>query len=155
MSNAQAEELMERDSDDVDDMGQHTQDAFQNADYFINVVDNVEEIKNCVFRLIDLLFGNPFITPTFDEYAMFLAYAASLRSADLSRQIGAVITKNNEILTSGVNDSKRKDKDGHRINWDRSNASIRNPMRAMTYLDYEKISFVSFYEETEGDTDNE
>lgn len=103
----QAQELMERDSDDIDDMGQHTQDVFQNADYFINVVPNTEEIKNCVFRLIDLLFGNPFITPTFEEYAMFMAYSASLRSADLSRQIGAVITKNNEILTTGVNDCPR------------------------------------------------
>lgn len=104
MSEIQAQELMDRDSDDIDDFGQHTQDAFQNSDYFINVGDDLEEIKNCVFRLIDLLFGNPFITPTFDEYAMFMAYAASLRSADLSRQIGAVITKNNEILTTGVND---------------------------------------------------
>lgn len=104
MSLEDARELMARDSDDTDDMGQHTQDAFQNSDYFINVGDNNEEIKNCVFRLIDLLFGNPFITPTFDEYAMFMAYSASLRSADLSRQIGAVITKNNEILTTGVND---------------------------------------------------
>lgn len=104
MSENEAEELMKRDSDDVDNMGQHTQDAFQNSDYFINVVSDTEEIKNCVFRLIDLIFGNPFITPTFDEYAMFMAYSASLRSADLSRQIGAVITKNNEILTSGVND---------------------------------------------------
>lgn len=104
MSEDQAKELMDRDSDDIDDFGQHTQDAFQNSDYFINVGDNLEEIKNCVFRLIDLLFGNPFITPTFDEYAMFMAYSASLRSADLSRQIGTVITKNNEILTTGVND---------------------------------------------------
>ena len=104
MTPTQAEELMDRDSDEIDDFGQHTQDAFQNSDYFINVGDDLEEIKNCVFRLIDLLFGNPFITPTFDEYAMFMAYAASLRSADLSRQIGAVITKNNEILSTGVND---------------------------------------------------
>lgn len=107
MEPSQAKELMDRDSDDVDDMGQHTQEAFQNSDYFINVVPNTEEIKNCVFRLIDLLFGNPFITPTFDEYAMFMAYSASLRSADLSRQIGAVITKNNEILSTGVNDCPR------------------------------------------------
>ena len=107
MTEDQAQELIERDSEESDNMGQHTQDAFQNSDYFINVVDNTEEIKNCVFRLIDLLFGNPFITPTFDEYAMFMAYAASLRSADLSRQIGAVVTKNNEILTTGVNDCPR------------------------------------------------
>ena len=33
-----------------------------------------------------------------------MAYANSLRSADLSRQIGAVITKKNEIIASGAND---------------------------------------------------
>lgn len=104
MSSDQAQELMERDADDSNDMGQHTQDAFQNSDYFINVGCDVDEIRNSVFRLIDLLFGNPFITPTFEEYAMFMAYAASMRSADLSRQIGAVITNNNEIISTGVND---------------------------------------------------
>ena len=105
MSESQASELIERDSNEsANDLGQHTQDAFQNSDYFINVTSNTDEIKNTVFRLIDLLFGEPFITPTFDEYAMFMAYAASLRSADLSRQIGAVVTRNNEILSTGVND---------------------------------------------------
>lgn len=104
MTNEQAIELMNRDSDEINDLGQHTQDAFQNSDYFINVGCNTNEIQNSVFRLIDLLFGHPFTTPTFDEYAMFMAYAASMRSADLSRQIGAVITKNNEILSTGVND---------------------------------------------------
>ena len=104
LTTEQAIELMNRDSDEINDLGQHTQDAFQNSDYFINVGCNTDEMQNSVFRLIDLLFGNPFITPTFDEYAMFMAYAASMRSADLSRQIGAVVTKNNEILSTGVND---------------------------------------------------
>ncbi|WP_276949635.1 deaminase [Acetatifactor muris] len=57
-----------------------------------------------VFRLLDLLFGNPFISPTFEEYAMFRAYVASLRSADLSRQIGVVVTRGDEVLAEGVND---------------------------------------------------
>ncbi|HEM7578172.1 TPA: cytidine deaminase, partial [Serratia marcescens] len=46
----------------------------------------------------------PNISPTFDEYAMSMAYSASLRSADLSRQVGAVLTKNKMILTTGAND---------------------------------------------------
>jgi len=41
---------------------------------------------------------------------------------------------------------KRKNKEGKCIKWERSNAKIRNPMRAMTYLDYEKIAFLSYYE---------
>jgi deoxycytidylate deaminase len=50
------------------------------------------------------MFGNPHLTPTFDEFAMFMAFASSLRSADLSRQIGAVIAKDNEIISTGAND---------------------------------------------------
>ena len=99
-----ANELLDRDANENIGHGQHTQDAFQESDYFILEGDSKEELKNSVYRFIDLLFGSPFITPCFDEYAMFMAYAASLRSADLSRQIGAVIAKDNEILASGVND---------------------------------------------------
>lgn len=99
-----AKELLARDANETIGHGQHTQDAFQESDYFIVVGDSKEKLKNSIYRLIDLLFGDPFITPSFDEYAMFMAYAASLRSADLSRQIGAVIAKNDEVLSYGAND---------------------------------------------------
>ncbi|RPI59697.1 MAG: dCMP deaminase family protein, partial [Planctomycetaceae bacterium] len=46
----------------------------------------------------------PTITPTFNEFAMFMAFASSLRSADLSRQVGAVVARENEILSTGAND---------------------------------------------------
>lgn len=104
MSAEEADELLLRDQNESVDNGQKTEEAFQNADYFIHIPDSEKELRSRVFRLIDLIFGDPFITPMFEEYAMFMAYAASLRSADLSRQIGAVVTKNNEILSSGVND---------------------------------------------------
>lgn len=35
---------------------------------------------------------------------MFLAFAAALRSADLSRQVGAVVARNEDILATGAND---------------------------------------------------
>lgn len=107
LSKEKAEELLDRDSDEDLKQGQHTRDAFQHADYFICTTEDTDQIYNAVGRLIDLLFGNPFISPNFDEYAMFMAYSASLRSADLSRQIGAVVAKNNEILSMGVNDCPR------------------------------------------------
>lgn len=100
----QARKLIERDTKEDDKLGQQTLSAFQNSDYFLDVTDNLKELRNSVFRLIDILFGDPFVTPTFDEYAMFMAYASSLRSADLSRQVGAVITKGEEIISSGAND---------------------------------------------------
>lgn len=104
LTKEQAQELLARDENEANDYGQHTRDAFQQSDYFINLENETDKMQASVERLIDLLFGNPFISPTFYEYAMFIAYATSLRSADLSRQIGAVITRNNEILSEGTND---------------------------------------------------
>ena len=100
----EANELLDRDENEDIKQGQHTRDAFQHSDYFIGITEDKDLTYNSVSRLIDLLFGDPFISPSFDEYAMFMAYASSLRSADLSRQIGAVIAKNNEILSMGAND---------------------------------------------------
>ena len=107
LTKEKASELLDRDANEDMKQGQHTRDAFQHADYFICTTEDTDQTYNAVERLIDLLFGNPFITPNFDEYAMFMAYAASLRSADLSRQIGAVITKDDEILSMGANDCPR------------------------------------------------
>ena len=50
---------------------------------------------------------------------------------------------------------QRKDNDGNRITWDRQSATLRNPMRALTYLEYEKIASLSYYEVTEGELNNE
>jgi len=107
LTEEKARELLERDENEDIKQGQHTRDAFQHADYFICVTEDMDQIHNSIERLIDLLFGNPFLSPSFDEYAMFMAYASSLRSADLSRQIGAVIARNNEILAMGANDCPR------------------------------------------------
>lgn len=104
LSEEQATKILDRDDNEKEKNGQHTRDAYQQADYFINASSDGKETQQSIFRLLDLLFGNSFISPTFDEYAMFRAYVASLRSADLSRQIGAVVTKDNEIIAEGVND---------------------------------------------------
>ncbi|MFO2375906.1 cytidine deaminase, partial [Pseudomonas aeruginosa] len=61
-------------------------------------------LKAQLWRVIDILFGQPYVTPTFDEYAMFMAFSASLRSADLSRQVGAVLTRDEGIISTGAND---------------------------------------------------
>ncbi len=52
-----------------------------------------------------MLFGYPFASPTIDEFCMFHARSAALRSVDLSRQVGAVIaTANGDILATGCNE---------------------------------------------------
>ena len=88
--------------------GQNVGKAFHLADVFISTKNetitgfNVEKQIN---RFINLLFGAPFITPTKDEYGSFYAHAAALRSADLSRQVGATITtKDGELISAGCNE---------------------------------------------------
>jgi len=85
----------------LEGFGQNVRDAFPLADVFIT-----EDRKNVdLKRFVELLFGHPFITPTTDEYSMFHAQAAALRSSDLSRQIGAVITTGDaEIVSTGCNE---------------------------------------------------
>jgi len=102
-----AEELIERDEDEVEGHGQHTRNTFHLADFFIHLGNDEARWRNSVLRILDLVFGHPFITPTFDEYAMFMAFTSALRSADLSRQIGAVIARDNEIIATGANDCPR------------------------------------------------
>lgn len=98
------ERLIDRDDREAGDFGQRTRDVFQMSDAFITT-DDVERLSDQLSRMLDLLFSAPVVPPTADEYAMFLAYAASLRSADLSRQVGAVIAnKKNDIVSTGAND---------------------------------------------------
>jgi deoxycytidylate deaminase len=51
------------------------------------------------------MFEEPFVPPTRDEQAMYLAFTASLRSAEMGRQVGAAITKpNGDVLAVGTNE---------------------------------------------------
>lgn len=96
--------LIARDEDEESGHGQHTRDTFHLADFFLNQDGRDDKLNNDIKRVFDLLFGNPFITPTFDEYAMYMAFSSALRSADLSRQVGAVLAKNYAIMSTGAND---------------------------------------------------
>jgi deoxycytidylate deaminase len=99
-----AQRLMIRDEDEHVPFGQQVTATFHMSDFFVRIDGDDDRLKSSVWRILDIMFSHPYRTPTFDEYAMFLAFAASLRSADLSRQVGAVIAKSNEILSTGAND---------------------------------------------------
>jgi len=102
----QAQELITRDTGESDPHGQSTRDTFHLADVFVRLKGDT--YKKQLWRFLDLLFGNAFETPTRDEHAMFLAYSAALRSADLSRQVGAtVLSKDCEVIGLGCNDVPR------------------------------------------------
>ncbi len=93
-----------RTSEDLVRFGQQLQRTFYLADLFVDLSDSALTGRH-VQRFVDLVFGHNFTTPTKEEFAMFQAKTVSLRSADLSRQVGAVIASpSGDIIASGVNE---------------------------------------------------
>ena len=101
-----AEELINIDQSesDTEDFGQNVRDAFPLADVFVDV-KNTGVLEESISRFIRLLFSDPFITPSREEYVMYHTKASALRSADLSRQVGAAISSGNgDVIAVGAND---------------------------------------------------
>jgi deoxycytidylate deaminase len=106
--------FMNRDADDAKDKhGQHVADAFQLADYYLDNTaqrktenpdpdwDVVEELS----RLLKILTHSELMRPKIGETAMHHAYSAKLRSACLSRQVGAAVVDNQgNVVATGTNE---------------------------------------------------
>jgi deoxycytidylate deaminase len=105
---ADARTLSARDADGHSDYGQKASETYHLADFFLHFGDSQNDLKAQVERVVKLMFGHPHVTPLFDEYAMFMAFAASLRSADLARQVGAVVARGYEIVATGANDCPKR-----------------------------------------------
>jgi deoxycytidylate deaminase len=96
--------LIRRDQEDSTNLefGQSVRKTFPLADFFL---DAGGDLRHQIERLVHLLFGHPHMSPSRGEYAMFMAQAAALRSADMSRQVGAVIVdEDGEIVAAGCNE---------------------------------------------------
>src|SRR5690606_29940970 len=104
MAVSKATELIDRDEHEPEKHGQQTRETFHLADFFLADEKNDDKLRSSIERCLDIIFGCPTITPSFNEFAMFMAFASSVRSADLSRQVGAVVARNNELLSTGAND---------------------------------------------------
>lgn len=105
---AAATSLMETDAKEKVEYGQATRDAFQMSDVFLSGDAAGGAYADQVIRFLDLLFGRPTLTPTSEEQAMFMAYAASLQSGDLSRQVGAaIIDPHGDLISVGCNEAPK------------------------------------------------
>jgi deoxycytidylate deaminase len=100
-----AHELVVQDAQEAQELyGQNVRDAFPLGDVFIDATSR-SKCEEATGRFIRLLFGSNEITPTHDEYGMYMAKSASLRSSDLSRQVGAAIFRaSGEVATLGCNE---------------------------------------------------
>ena len=108
-----AKRLIKNDEAENDSGGKRFRDTFPLADVFTSWaanMDGVEEVHDKSFelqfqRFVHGLFGRPDIVPTTEEVLMFQARAMALRSADWSRQVGAVIaTRAGSVIAVGRND---------------------------------------------------
>jgi deoxycytidylate deaminase len=98
--------LIRRDENEplMEGYGQLMSTVFTQADVFVDASDNAM-IDAQVRRFVELLFGHKFLTPTIDEQSMRTARIASLRSAAMGRQVGAVIVgRSGSILSIGCNE---------------------------------------------------
>lgn len=108
-SSTEAVIAIDRDRDEGLQYGQQLLKTLQHSDFFIrNTEENISSLKKPLHRFISLILGSKKHTPTIDEYAMFLAQSAALRSGCLSRQVGAAIISNDgDVISTGRNDVPR------------------------------------------------
>lgn len=98
-------ELMEIDrNESTENGGQRLEKTLHLADFFIRNDAGLDQ-RGSVRRFTRLIHGDKSLTPNRIETGMYAAYAAGLRSACLSRQVGAAIASSSgEILATGCND---------------------------------------------------
>lgn len=99
-------ELMERDRRQEQDNGQQLDKALKLADFYTSTdAGTTQSLQRKLKRFVGLLHGENGISPTTQEHGMYAAYAASLKSACLSRQVGASIADDSgKIVSTGCND---------------------------------------------------
>jgi cytidine deaminase len=101
----EAEALAQRDEDEAtDEYGQRLRDVFQLCDLFVSPTA-ATSLFDQIDRFVRLILGDMSETPCRDEQFMFQAFATSLASGALGRQVGAVIVSaTGEVLGVGWND---------------------------------------------------
>lgn len=110
----QVKEFLIRDEDAPDKFGQHVSDTFHQADFFVdNSPDGNEDLSitgmnDHLRRFVKLVTQKHIVRPTISETAMHHARSIQLRSACLSRQVGAALVDNaGNIVATGTNDVPR------------------------------------------------
>lgn len=106
MTKVQAQNVMDRDREENETHGQKLDKTLRLSDLFIRSNrDTSPAVTRQIKRLLNLVHGKPSQTPSTEEFAMYAAYSAGLRSACLSNQVGASICNSNgQLISTGCND---------------------------------------------------
>lgn len=106
------EDFVLRDADADVPFGQHVTAAFHESDFFVDNSKDAQkdDLKNTemnepIRRFVDLITGSRILRPKIEETAMHHAHSAKLRSACMSRQVGAaVVDVGGNIVATGTNE---------------------------------------------------
>lgn len=102
MKKKKAVSLISRDESQGEAHQQNTRDTFELADFYLDDESSMAEPSK---RFVRMIFGDLHQTPTRDEYGMNLAAAASYRSGDLARQVGAaILDSRGDVIALGCNE---------------------------------------------------
>lgn len=104
---AAAIELVARDGDKSSvPHGQRVSDVFPLADVVVDTSDS-DHLEKLLKRFFFALFGNFVISPTRGEFFLNLAYQTSLTSCDTARQVGAAISRDSDVISTGYNEAPK------------------------------------------------
>lgn len=99
-------QLMQDDEAGIEDHGQQVRKTLHLGDLFIANEDDCDsDVADELHRFLEAITGTRLVRPTTAERGMHAAWSAGLRSACLSRQVGAaIVSKNGQVLATGTND---------------------------------------------------
>ncbi|MFI0515367.1 deaminase [Streptomyces sp. WSLK1-5] len=80
--------------------------ALHEADVFVRT-DDQSRTHTVMKRLVEAIFSHPYHTPNLDEIGMACAFQIRAKSASLSRQVGAAIMVDDQIVAVGCNEVPR------------------------------------------------
>lgn len=110
----QVKSFLDRDEDAPEKFGQHVSDTFHEADFFVdNSAEGHEDLSitgmnDQLKRFVSLIAQDRIVRPTIAETAMHHARSAQMRSACLSRQVGAaLVNQGGTIVSTGTNEAPR------------------------------------------------
>ena len=100
--------LIDRDDYEGTESGQRFRDTFHLSDAFVDC-GIAEESEKELDRLFSLILGTNIITPRKEEFGMFQAFGAALRSSQMGRQVGAaILSEFGDVISVGTNEVPKR-----------------------------------------------
>ena len=115
--------LIARDDYEGTKFGQRFRDTFHLSDAFVHC-GNKGDCEQELDRLFSLILGTDIITPRIEEFGMFQAFGAALRSSQMGRQVGAaILSELGDVIAVGTNEVPKR---GGGSYWEGANPDERD-----------------------------